>query len=164
MGAAANNHEEESSPLLPAAVGAAVPADEKPPKDPAPEPNKHYADGVPVVMGEPVAAHAIPRESWNSGILSCLGRNDEFCSSDLEGSFEAFTKQCGCCGGLVEDEERREHLEVACDLATHYLCHPCALCQEGRELRRRAPHPGFNNGRSIFVMMPPMEQTMGRGM
>jgi hypothetical protein len=35
-------------------------------------------------MGEPVAAHAIPRESWSSGILSCLGRNDEFCSSDLE--------------------------------------------------------------------------------
>lgn len=82
----------------------------------------------------------------------------------VQGSFEAFTRQCGCCGGLVEDEERREHLEAACDLATHYLCHPCALCQEGRELRRRAPHPGFNNGRSIFVMMPPMEQTMGRGM
>ncbi|WVZ72360.1 hypothetical protein U9M48_020833 [Paspalum notatum var. saurae] len=288
MGVAANNHAEESSPLLPAAVGAAVPVDEKPPKDPAPEAAKCYADGVPVVMGEPVAAHGfggVPRESWNSGVLSCLGRNDEFCSSDLEvylsnvrpslveiilsslvncsrkgamtamncllgsvapcvlygsnverlaagqstfansclpytglymlgnslfgwnclapwfshptrtairrrynlearysssvssniltrffeyfsgqGGFEAFTRQCGCCSGLVEDEEKREHLEVACDLATHYLCHPCALCQEGRELRRRVPHPGFNNGHSVFVMMPPMEQTMGRGM
>jgi hypothetical protein len=84
MGAAANNHEEESSPLLPAAV----PADEKPPRAPAPVPvpeaTKLYADGVPVVMGEPVAAHAIPRESWSSGVLSCLGRNDEFGSSDLE--------------------------------------------------------------------------------
>jgi len=83
---------------------------------------------------------------------------------NLEGNFEAFTRQCGCCGSLVEDEERREHLEAVCDLATHYLCHPCALCQEGRELRRRVPHPGFNNGHSVFVMMPPMEQTMGRGM
>ncbi|XP_062184543.1 cell number regulator 8-like [Phragmites australis] len=236
MGAAAN-HEEESSPLLPAASAA---AGQKLPRDPAPSPApvavKCCANGVPVVMGEPVAAHAVggvPRESWDSGILSCLGRNDEFCSSDLEvcllgsiapcvlygsnverlaagqgtfansclpytglymlgyslfgwnclapwfshptrtairrsfnleGSFEAFTRQCGCFRGLLEDEERREHLEVACDLATHYLCHPCALCQEGRELRRRVPHPGFNNGRSVFVMMPPMEQTMGRGM
>ncbi|XP_066317134.1 cell number regulator 8-like [Miscanthus floridulus] len=235
MGAAANNHEEESNALIPAAV-AAAPADEKPPQAPAPEAAKCYADGVPVVMGEPVSAHpfgGLPRESWNSGILSCLGRNDEFCSSDvevcllgtvapcvlygsnverlaagqgtfansclpytglymlgnslfgwnclapwfshptrtairrrynLEGNFEAFTRQCGCCGSLVEDEERREHLEAVCDLATHYLCHPCALCQEGRELRRRVPHPGFNNGHSVFVMMPPMEQTMGRGM
>lgn len=86
MGAAADNHEEESSPLLPAAVSAAIPADEKPPQAPAlaPEATKLYADGVPVVIGEPVAAHAIPRESWSSGILSCLGRNDEFCSSDVE--------------------------------------------------------------------------------
>jgi len=86
MGAAANNHEEESNPLIPAAV-AAAPADEKPPQAPAPEAAKCYADGVPVVMGEPVSAHAfggLPRESWNSGILSCLGRNDEFCSSDVE--------------------------------------------------------------------------------
>lgn len=232
MGAAVDNHE-ESSPLLPAAAGT---ADEKPTQVAAPEAAKPYADGVPVVMGEPVAAHAfsgVPRESWSSGIVSCLGRNDEFCGSDLEvcllgsvapcvlygsnierlsagqvtfansclpytglymlgyslfgwnclapwfshptrtairrrynleGGFEAFTRQCGCCSGLVEDEEKREHLEVACDLATHYLCHPCALCQEGRELRRRVPHPGFNNGRSVFVMVPPNEQTMGRGM
>jgi hypothetical protein len=85
MGAANNNHEEESSPLIPAA--AATPADEKPPQAPAPEAAKCYADGVPVVMGEPVSAHAfggVPRESWNSGILSCFGRNDEFCSSDVE--------------------------------------------------------------------------------
>ncbi|KAL6848157.1 hypothetical protein ACP4OV_022285 [Aristida adscensionis] len=236
---AADNREEESSPLLPAAA-AGENAEKLPPAPaaaPVPEAGaKCYADGVPVVMGEPVATHAVggvPRESWDSGILSCLGRNDEFCSSDLEvcllgsiapcvlygsnverlaagqvtfansclpytglymlgnslfgwnclapwfshptrtairrrynleGGFEAFTRQCGCCHGLIEDEERREHLEVACDLATHYLCHPCALCQEGRELRRRVPHPGFNNGRSVFVMMPPMEQTMGRGM
>ncbi|EMS52685.1 hypothetical protein TRIUR3_09567 [Triticum urartu] len=179
--AAADEHHEEASPLL------APPANEKLP--PAQDPVKGCADGVPVVMGEPVTAPAgaEPRESWDSGILSCLGRNDEFCSSDLEvlheagfivmalsslpflfklekkGSFEAFTRQCGCCGGLAEDEERREHLEVACDLATHYFCHPCALCQEGRELRRRVPHPGFY-GRSVVVMMPPTEQTMGRTM
>ncbi|TVU21739.1 hypothetical protein EJB05_31396 [Eragrostis curvula] len=249
------NHEEESSPLLrPDAAGEKLAPAPAPAL--APEATKYCADGVPVVMGEPVASRTVggvPRESWDSGILSCLGRNDEFCSSDLEvcllgsiapcvlygsnverlaagqgtfvnsclpytglymlgnslfgwnclapwfshptrtairrrynleasssgcltmvswffeclsvqGSFEAFTRQCGCCHGLVEDEEKREHLEVACDLATHYLCHPCALCQEGRELRRRVPHPGFNNGRSVFVMMPPVEQTMGRGM
>jgi hypothetical protein len=81
----------------------------------------------------------------------------------IQGSFEAFTRQCGCCHGLIEDDERHEHLEVACDHATHYLCHPCALCQEGRELRRRVPHPGLNNGHPVFIMMPPTDQSMGRG-
>lgn len=232
MGAADANHE-EASPLLPP-VGAVATAEKLPPAPQAPEDSRCCADGVPVVMGEPLAAPGggVPRGSWDSGLLSCLGRNDEFCSSDLEvcllgsiapcvlygsnverlaagpgtfansclpytglymlgktlfgwnslapwfsrptrtairrrynleGSFEAFTRQCGCCRGLVEDEERREHLEVACDFVTHYFCHPCALCQEGRELRRRVPHPGFN-ARSVLVMMPPMEQTMGRGM
>ncbi|RLN22651.1 hypothetical protein C2845_PM07G08250 [Panicum miliaceum] len=84
MSAAADNHEEELSPLLPAGVCAAIPADEKPPQAPASEATKLYADGVPVVIGKLVAAHAIPRESWSSGILFCLGRHDEFCSSDLE--------------------------------------------------------------------------------
>uniref|UniRef100_A0A0E0MRK5 Cell number regulator 8 n=1 Tax=Oryza rufipogon TaxID=4529 RepID=A0A0E0MRK5_ORYRU len=238
MGAAddANHRHEEASPLLPpgGGGGGGKKLHQSPPPSP-PEAAKCCADGVPVVMGEPLGAPAPPRESWNSGVLSCLGRNDEFCSSDVEvcllgsiapcvlygsnverfaarpgtfansclpytglymlgnalfgwnciapwfshhtrtairrrynleasfGSFEAFTKQCGCCHGLVEDEGNREHLEVACDLATHYFCHPCALCQEGRELRRRVPHPGFN-GRSVLVMTPPKEQTMGRGM
>ncbi|XP_008789065.1 cell number regulator 8 [Phoenix dactylifera] len=81
---------------------------------------------------------------------------------NLEGSFEAFAKSCGCCRGILEDEEHREQMETACDFATHYCCHPCSLCQEGRELRRRLPHPGFI-GKPILVMMPPIEQTMGRG-
>jgi hypothetical protein len=75
MGAAADSHE-EASPLLPPPA-----ADEKqlpPPQDPV----KGCADGVPVVMGEPVAAP--PREAWDTGLLSCLGRNDDFCSSDVE--------------------------------------------------------------------------------
>lgn len=41
------------------------------------------ADGLPLghgsVIGEPVG-----RAQWDSGLFSCLGRNDEFCSSDLE--------------------------------------------------------------------------------
>ncbi|KAF6134680.1 hypothetical protein GIB67_002081 [Kingdonia uniflora] len=41
------------------------------------------ADGLPLghgsVVGEPVG-----RVQWNSSILACLGRNDEFCSSDVE--------------------------------------------------------------------------------
>lgn len=40
-------------------------------------------DGLPLghasVMGEPVG-----RGHWDSGLFSCLGRSDEFCSSDLE--------------------------------------------------------------------------------
>jgi hypothetical protein len=47
-------------------------------------------------------------------------------------------------------------------LATHVFCHACALCQEGREVRRRLPHPGFNTQPPVLVMIPPGEQTMGR--
>ncbi|KAI3957459.1 hypothetical protein MKW98_003180 [Papaver atlanticum] len=79
---------------------------------------------------------------------------------NLEGSFEAFKRSCGCCESLIEDEDQLEQCESSCDLATHLFCHACSLCQEGRELRRRMPHPGFN-GRQVLVMIPPMEQTMG---
>ncbi|XP_049342715.1 cell number regulator 8-like [Solanum verrucosum] len=80
---------------------------------------------------------------------------------NLEGNCEAVTSSCGCHGGFVEDEERREHCESTCDFLTHIFCHPCALCQEGRELRRRLPHPGFN-AKPVRFMMPPGDQTMGR--
>ncbi|XP_039132423.1 cell number regulator 8 [Dioscorea cayenensis subsp. rotundata] len=231
------NHEEEARPLL---SGTPAVADEKLPKPTPPvaasaplvkaNPAPWTADGLPVshgsVIGEPAA-----RAQWDSSLFACLGRNDEFCSSDLEvcllgsfapcvlygsnaerlgggpgsfannclpytglymlgnmffgwnclapwfsyprrtalrrkfnleGSCEAFSRSFGCCHGMLQDEVRREQLESACDLATHLLCHPCSLCQEGRELRRRMPHPGFN-GRPILVMMPPTEQAMGRG-
>lgn len=79
----------------------------------------------------------------------------------IQGSCEAFSRSCGCCRGLIEDEVQREHCESACDFATHVFCHPCAICQEGRELRRRLPHPGFN-AQPVLVMIPPAEQSMGR--
>lgn len=41
------------------------------------------ANGLPLghgsVMGEPMG-----RSLWDSSLFACLGRNDEFCSSDLE--------------------------------------------------------------------------------
>ncbi|KAF3631102.1 Cell number regulator 8 [Capsicum annuum] len=80
---------------------------------------------------------------------------------NLEGNCEAATRSCGCYGGFVEDEERREQCESTCDFATHIVCHPCALCQEGREIRRRLPHPGFS-AKPVRFMMAPGDQTMGR--
>jgi Cys-rich protein (TIGR01571 family) len=81
---------------------------------------------------------------------------------NLEGSCEATVRACGCCKSYVEDEVQREQCEMACDFATHVLCHLCALCQEGREVRRRIPHPGFK-AQQVMVMIPPNEQVMGRG-
>lgn len=50
---------------------------------PAAEEYGWTADGLPVnhgsVIGEPIR-----RNQWNSGLFTCFGRNDEFCSSDLE--------------------------------------------------------------------------------
>ncbi|CAN4117032.1 unnamed protein product [Withania somnifera] len=80
---------------------------------------------------------------------------------NLEGSCEALNRSCGCCGSFLEDEVQREQCESVCDFATHFFCHTCALCQEGRELRRRLPHPGFN-AQQVLVMVPPNDQTMGR--
>ncbi|KAF2289963.1 hypothetical protein GH714_039334 [Hevea brasiliensis] len=188
------------------------------------------ANGLPLgnggVVGEPM-----DRAQWNSSLFACLGRNDEFCSSDLEvcllgsvapcvlygsnaerlgsspgtfanhclpytglylignaffgwnclapwfshpsrtairrrfdlkqGSCETLNNSCGCCGSCVDDELQREQCESACDFATHVFCHLCALCQEGREIRRRVPHPGFN-AQSVLVMIPPGEQAMAR--
>ncbi|KAI8560209.1 hypothetical protein RHMOL_Rhmol04G0238200 [Rhododendron molle] len=79
-----------------------------------------------------------------------------------QGGCEALDRSCGCCGSFVEDDVQREHCESVCDFATHVFCHPCALCQEGRELRRRLPHPGFK-AQPILAMAPPRDQTMGRG-
>ncbi|KAG6771911.1 hypothetical protein POTOM_023306 [Populus tomentosa] len=186
------------------------------------------------VVGEPMG-----RNQWDSSLFACLGRNDEFCSSDLEvcllgstvpcmlygsnverlgsapGTFSSHClSYCGlylignsffggnciapwfsyssrtairrkfnleasyfpslapiygscealdrCCGSFVEDDLQREQCETACDFATHVFCHQLALCQEGREIRRRVPHPGFN-GLPVLVMIPPGEQSMGRG-
>ncbi|XP_057984183.1 cell number regulator 8 [Malania oleifera] len=190
------------------------------------------ADGLPLGYGS-VVGEPLGRSQWDSSLFACLGRNDEFCSSDLEvcllgsiapcvlygsnaerlgngsaprtftnhcltytglyllgnsifggnwlapwfshpsrtairlkfnleGSCEALNRSCGCCGSCVKDELQREVCESACDFLTHLACHPCALCQEGRELRRRLPHPGFN-AQPVMVMLPPTEQTMGRG-
>lgn len=237
-----NFNGEESSPLLSKSF---QDEDKKPPtkapiadapvEKPAPpqlgQPEYGWtANGLPLshgsVVGEPMG-----RAQWHSSLGACLGRNDEFCSSDLEvcllgsvapcvlygsnverlgstpgtftnhclpytglylignsffgwnclapwfsypsrtamrrrfnleGSCEALNRSCGCCGSCVEDEMQREHCESACDFATHVFCHLCALCQEGREIRRRVPHPGFN-AQPVLVMMPPGEQAMARG-
>lgn len=104
--------------------------------------------------------------SW-IGFLICVEKREILLSTFYlllwdQGSCEALSRSCGCCRGIVEDDLQREQCESACDFATHIFCHKCSLCQEGRELRRRLPHPGFN-GRSVLVMIPPAEQMMGRG-
>ncbi|KAF5953818.1 hypothetical protein HYC85_006674 [Camellia sinensis] len=152
-----NTDDEKKAPKS----AAAPPAKQSPPPPPAAGATYGWtADGLPLghgsVVGEPMR-----RSQWDSSLFACLGRNDEFCSSDLEGSCEALHRSCGCCGSFVEDEMQREHCELACDSVTHFFCHACALCQEGRELRRRLPHPGFN-AQPILIMIPPGEQTMGR--
>lgn len=93
-----NNNHEESSPLLDKQVEGfennvvkpvkSLPVTQALVNSPAPEHNgagiyAWTADGLPLghgsVMGEPIR-----RTQWNSGLCACLGRNDHFCSSDLE--------------------------------------------------------------------------------
>ncbi|ONI03127.1 hypothetical protein PRUPE_6G240600 [Prunus persica] len=59
------------------------------------------ADGLPLghgsVMGEPMG-----RAQWDSGLLACLGRNDDFCSSDLEVCLLGSVAPCVLYGSNVE--------------------------------------------------------------
>lgn len=93
------NNPEESSPLLAGTDDAnkkdsepiaksqspSLPAKQPPvPTVAQPQVAETYgwaADGLPLsVMGQPIMG----RTPWNSGLCSCFGRSDEFCSSDLE--------------------------------------------------------------------------------
>lgn len=79
----AKNENNSSTHVAPATATPPPPADPVKPAPPAVIPVGWTANGLPLrysVTGEPVAARA----QWDSGLCSCLGRNDEFCSGDLE--------------------------------------------------------------------------------
>lgn len=93
-----NSGREESSPLLSKQVDGVEKNSEKPVtgypethapvKSPAPEhgvPGVYgwTADGLPLGHGS-VVGEPIRRVQWNSGLCTCLGRHDQFCSSDIE--------------------------------------------------------------------------------
>uniref|UniRef100_A0A803PB69 Uncharacterized protein n=1 Tax=Cannabis sativa TaxID=3483 RepID=A0A803PB69_CANSA len=91
-----NNGVDESSPFLANQVdGADDKNSGKPSKESSPEksPAPGYvncgaeygwtADGLPLGHGS-VVGEPIRRNQWDSSLFACLGRNDEFCSSDLE--------------------------------------------------------------------------------
>jgi Cys-rich protein (TIGR01571 family) len=182
--------------------------------------------GVPVgsvVLGEPVEQ---PRQPWSTGLLCCLGRNDEFCSSDMQvcvlgacapcvlyGSNmellhpgqESFLSHCvaysklyaigqllwnaNClapcfsvpsriairkahnlvghgehlantlgCTSLISSDESRERCDAFSDCALHICCHGLALCQEGREIRRRTAQG--SQRAHYYTLAPPSQQSM----
>jgi Cys-rich protein (TIGR01571 family) len=74
---------------------------------------------------------------------------------NLEGDGDSCGRLLTCCGGTNEDN--RERCDSICDIFHHNLFHTCALCQEGRELRRRTLHPAYQ---PYMPMTPPMEQHM----
>lgn len=41
------------------------------------------------------------------------------------------------CGCTIENEDTKEKLDHMADFLTRIICHPCALCQETREIRRQ---------------------------
>lgn len=77
---------------------------------------------------------------------------------NLEGHGENFVKAVGCCSGSIQSELEREHWDSFCDFALHICCHRCALCQEGREIRRRTAHTGQRP--HYYTMAAPSQQTM----
>lgn len=77
---------------------------------------------------------------------------------NLEGHGENLVKSVGCCSGLIETEQDREQCDSFCDFALHVCCHRCALCQEGREIRRRTANPG--HGPQYSMMAVPSQQAM----
>lgn len=64
---------------------------------------KWAADGVPLALslGSAVGVPLL-LDQWDSGLFSCLGRNDEFCSSDLEVCLLGSFAPCVLFGGNAE--------------------------------------------------------------
>ncbi|XWS55793.1 hypothetical protein CRYUN_Cryun09bG0031200 [Craigia yunnanensis] len=59
------------------------------------------ADGLPLVHGS-VVGEPMDRSQWDSSLLACLGRNDEFCSSDIEVCLLGSMAPCVLYGSNVE--------------------------------------------------------------
>ncbi|KAE8692479.1 Detected protein of confused Function [Hibiscus syriacus] len=125
------------------------------------------ADGLPLVRGS-VVGEPMGRSQWDSSLLACLGRNDEFCSSDIEVCLLGSVAPCVLYGSNVERLGSApgtvpvRHLTGHVDAVEAVWKTRCNVNTEGRELRRRLPHPG-HNAQPVLVMIPPGEQTMGRG-
>ncbi|XVF76481.1 hypothetical protein PTKIN_Ptkin13bG0269700 [Pterospermum kingtungense] len=180
-------------------------------------------DELPLAQGS-VVGESMGRSQWNSSLFACLGRNDEFCSSDIEVCLIGSVAPCVLYGSNLEIlgsrtfatpclaylglclignyyfgwncyaagfacpirtairrkfnlEASKSHLSSCVTFLSratvrHLIGHVADAVEaawkmrsivngEGRELRRKLPHPGFN-GPPVPAMIPPGEQTMGR--
>lgn len=86
-------------------------------------------------------------------LMSCTTRTAIRHRFNLEGN----VPKEGCC--CITSPEKRERLELCADCCLHFWCHPCALCQEAREVRRRCPYPAPVVAPNFTV--PPQVQVMG---
>ncbi|KAF5186155.1 Cell number regulator [Thalictrum thalictroides] len=59
-------------------------------------------DGLPLGHGGSVVGEPVGRNQWNSSLFACLGRNDDFCSSDLEVCLLGSLAPCVLYGGNAE--------------------------------------------------------------
>ncbi|KAL0338412.1 UNVERIFIED_CONTAM: Cell number regulator 8 [Sesamum angustifolium] len=95
---------EESNPLLPNQELESGGKDEKKSstaKNGGPQPHAAVPMGW-TADGLPVGELMMEKSQWDSGIFSCLGRNDEFCSSDLEVCLLGSAAPCVLYGTNVE--------------------------------------------------------------
>ncbi|CAI0472392.1 unnamed protein product [Linum tenue] len=98
-----NDDREESSPLLNMATTEEEQVSESAAAGQGGSAAEHgwTTDGLPLghgsVVGEPMG-----RAQWDSGICDCLGRNDEFCSSDLEVCLLGSVAPCVLYGSNAE--------------------------------------------------------------
>eukprot|EP00245_Coleochaete_scutata_P000392 TRINITY_DN10501_c0_g1_i1.p2 TRINITY_DN10501_c0_g1~~TRINITY_DN10501_c0_g1_i1.p2 ORF type:complete len:164 (-),score=10.69 TRINITY_DN10501_c0_g1_i1:888-1379(-) len=71
---------------------------------------------------------------------------------------------CYACGHRSDLRDKYDLLAEPCgDCVVHFCCHPCAICQEYRELKVRPPLTGgigFYNGANCVELEPPGPQGM----
>lgn len=119
------NNEEEASPLIhhdnkpetPSILLPEVPPALKSPPLPESAIVNGYAwtaDGLPLAQGS-VLGEPIGRTQWNSSICACLGRNDEYCSSDLEVCKSIFHLSAFGFGKVFENR-------ALCGLGCPFVC------------------------------------------
>lgn len=107
-----------------------------------------------------VAGECVVRGNVVAPLMTYTSRTEIRRKYNLKGNYQGWKEATSCC--MTHSENTQENMEVACDCLLHYFCHPCALCQEARELRRRTPNfSQFGNSTFSGVQISaPAGQTM----
>eukprot|EP00245_Coleochaete_scutata_P004929 TRINITY_DN18012_c0_g1_i1.p1 TRINITY_DN18012_c0_g1~~TRINITY_DN18012_c0_g1_i1.p1 ORF type:complete len:276 (+),score=36.15 TRINITY_DN18012_c0_g1_i1:140-967(+) len=109
-----------------------------------------------------IAGMTIFSSNWMAPLSTFPMRTAIRRSFNLQGTAETMVNDLGCGGSFLDSDAKREQCELITDFVVHFGCHPCALCQEAREVRRRIPVPGVVAVPVGAMVVPPLQVMVAR--